>query len=118
MIIPSRCPKCNDILVNEFNLNHSTKSCSKRLDHKFYIRLDHEELTIIKYTSKTEICWDFRTREILIGSYIALKGRSVGATTMTPNYNYHCDTVIPWFEPDFSDFPRLMKKIKTYILFS
>ncbi|MFA6609042.1 MAG: hypothetical protein WCT07_04010 [Candidatus Paceibacterota bacterium] len=122
MIEPTKCPVCGDILVYEFGFDRTTKSCKRRLSHTFRVVLnEHSSLIIMSYkdlNTKLIISWNFVERKIFIGPYISIKGRSVGATTIAPVWDHKSTTVIPWFEPDIYDFPKLLKKIKTYICFS
>jgi hypothetical protein len=41
-----------------------------------------------------------------------------GATGATGNYKNNIDIKLPFFEPDFSDYNKLVNKIKTYMNFS
>ncbi len=128
MIIPSKCPICGDILVNDFfpAIAKSTKACDKRLNHIFKLVIDENyNLLVMSYTdlknskkSKFSVSWNFVERRIFIGPSILIKGRTVGPTTMTPGWEYQSTTKLPWFEPDLSDFPKLLNKIKTYMCFS
>jgi len=123
MIIPSKCPKCGDILVYEFG-NHNSyshKFCKKRLSHSLDLFFGDDTLVTMFYKepnaeSKLMITWDFIKLRIFIGPQIVLKGRSVGITTMAA-YPAWSNTELPWFEPDLDDFPKLINKIKTYICF-
>lgn len=108
MKIPSYCPFCNDPLkYDEFPGIVETRLCNKRIDHniKFISHIRSEEIRAIHIllepkTKKTMI-WDFEDKEAKI--------RKIG----------HLESIeLPWFDPDLSDFKKLMKKIKTYAVFS
>jgi len=127
MNIPNRCPKCGDILVNDLTFpDKSTKECQKRVNHIFKVVLDSKDSLIImhykeiksKGKAKFDISWNFVERRIFVGPYISIKGRTIGASTMTPGWDHKSTMVIPWFEPELSNFPKLLNKLKTYICFS
>lgn len=133
MILPKKCPKCHTNLVNDLVMTGGqfVKSCEKRTGHKFFIRglLADNYILSMRYivnntlnTNKpTIIYWDFLDKKLIINPYILIKGRSVGATTMGvqgyQSYSKESMLEIPWFEPDISNFPKLLEKIKTYIVF-
>jgi hypothetical protein len=119
---------CNDPLLNEFHYSFSDisyKVCNKRVDHKIHIKYhsDTDMVTDMRYTfsnNRTIIFWDFVEKKIYISPHIIVKGRSIGATTMGGSNTslFLKDHQIPWFEPDITNFPKLLKKLRTYICFS
>ena len=129
MILPTKCPKCGDNLINDFVSIELQiiKGCEKRINHKFSMRARAIDNFIfsMRYTinnkipnKPTIIYWDFIAKKLIINPYILIKGRSVGATTMgVQGYSKESMLEIPWFEPDISDFPKLLGKIKTYMVF-
>lgn len=123
------CPCCSLKLSKDSfgykcsNFNHTFKISTHTYSYKA------ETISRIHYKdSKINIFWDFVFKTIRISSpleneLILIKGRSVGASTMTQftlngNLNFIKGDTIPWFEPDFTDFSKLLKKINTYIVFS
>ena len=126
MIIPSRCPKCGDILVYDFTFsNKPIKKCQKNANHIFRAVLNSEynliimhyrEFTIIesKAKEKFDITWNFVEQRIFIGPYMSISGRTIINTISQNNKTI----IIPWFDPDLSDFSKLLNKIKTYLLFA
>ena len=115
MIIPTRCPCCNDPLLNEFIPNYIgeckvRKSCLKVFGHKFVCMIGSTDIieTIgVELYNKTlvRVNWVFSTQQIIV-----TKG-------LLKNKQY---TIInlPYFEPDFSDYNKLIKKLRTYMVFS
>lgn len=120
MQIPKKCPKCGDPLLVE----HMTEiryhlwrgMCARRLDHKFsvfyYMNVAAEFIDKVDYMSirvfnNINVTWDFIHKRIAIGKEnIALK-------------NYLNSTqYIPYFEPDLSNYDKLVSKLKTYVIFS
>lgn len=126
MLVPTNCPMCNDPLLNDFNHFNigdvAYKTCNKRANHKlgiiYYANTDM--VTDMNYTfsnNKTVIIWDFVQKKIYLSPTIIIKGRSAGISTMFPNLGIKKNE-IPWFEPDVTNFPKLLKKLRTYICFS
>jgi hypothetical protein len=115
MKIPTHCPKCGDVLLNEEVLGISStgvwkKSCSKRLGHKFSVIYNINESEIsglcMQITNKAEAYWDFRNTLLTVSK----KSKSLKELMKSTQF-------IPYFEPDLSDYKKLVSKIKTYILF-
>jgi len=111
---PTHCPKCGDSLLNTYNTSIDdrysfwTMTCRKRLDHQFYCSTkgsSQDELITIEITLRTSpvtwIIWDFLGRHISIAKENEI--------------TRHTD--IPFFEPDLSNYPKLIQKIKTYVIF-
>jgi len=112
MIMPINCPICAEPFINDFQNNYpgSTewirKSCRRRLDHVIVINGDPKNETSVNWISgilSSNICviWWFSQKKITL----QIKGGK------------ECND-IPFFEPDFSNYKRLIEKLKTYILFS
>jgi hypothetical protein len=115
MKIPIHCPKCGDILLNEevFKVSNVVvwrKSCTKRLGHKFaaYYNIDDSELSgiCIQIVGNTEAHWDFKNNLL-----------SVNKNAKTLKDRLESTKLIPYFEPDLSNYKKLVSKMKTYILF-
>jgi len=115
MKIITHCPKCGDALLNEEvpDLSHSgvwTKKCTKRLGHKFsmfYNINDGEVNSIcIQITNKVDATWCFRN------NLLSVSNRGLPLRRLLESMQF-----IPYFEPDLSDYKKLVSKIKTYILF-
>jgi hypothetical protein len=115
MKIPTHCPKCGDVLLNEEVPAISSsgvwrKMCSKRLNHKFAVFYNINESEVsslcIQITNKVEALWDFRNKLISISKKKKTIKELLGSTQF-----------IPYFEPDLSDYKKLVSKMKTYILF-
>lgn len=111
MKLPIRCPFCNDIMLTDFLVKGmgEVKYCNLRPSH--HIRLssrfdsDDEVFEIILRISiepVTYIKWLFASESVRV----EIPG--IGAKPLR----------LPWFDPDLSDYNKLMEKIKTYLLFS
>src|SRR5260370_39678428 len=109
MNIPIDCPICGDALVNEF-LDHPGKSlhykrCEKRLDHKFFVRVDDDKLYrfTLKYEGLTISWWFCDPAEDL--RYVSI----VVGEKLVPQ-------MLPFVEPDFSDPKKLIRQLNTLLI--
>jgi len=126
MIIPSKCPKCGDILLNDFGLFNNkslydVKICNKYPSHRFTIQYDSniDKVLIMSYndSSTKEIRWDFNTKTIYLNKPIIIKGKNAGVITTGIPYSKLFYNTVPWFDPDISNFDKLIRKIKIYATF-
>lgn len=109
MKMPIKCPICGDVLVNEYvdvaGGTMLTKKCYKRINHKILFRAynkDHDNVDLIS------IPWE---RTDVINWYFGSK-----MCVLNPLKDDHY--YLPFFEPDFSNYNKLIDKIKTYLMFS
>jgi hypothetical protein len=111
MKIPIDCPICNSPLLNEYigapqtQLQILHKSCKKTLGHRITFVAsphDHDTVQVISIDLSTDkrINWYPPIQNLLINS--------------SDGTDYH----LPYFEPDFSSYNKLIQKIKTYMTFS
>ena len=105
MIIPQKCAICNGVLLNQFKPlgDIQYKSCTKVLGHSFECWCDSttDEILVVKLTYKNiNYKWYFEEKILYV--------ENSKKKTIT----------IPFFEPDLSDVPKLIKKIETYSVFS
>jgi hypothetical protein len=106
----THCPKCQRPLKSELQplstgYHYWTKDCISYLGHRFYSRTlisnDNElEDIIISLSNKRFFmaAWKFDKKELFIRTTAG-------------------DSLIPYFEPDFSNYGKLINKLKTYTLF-
>lgn len=94
----------------EETLKYTVKKCYKHPSH--WIRFTVSGITdqIFKIQMLVEASptplyatWYFLSKELLLGP------RNLGGAL---------GQSLPWFEPDFSDYRKLIEKIKTYLVFS
>jgi hypothetical protein len=106
----THCPICNNQLrfSKSSVCNNALKTCDTEINHLLYIytndlkTIDHLGLMSNTMSSKLiELNWDYKTNKLTLLPVKVLDE-------------------IPWLEPDvyLYDFPRLIKKIRTYICFS
>ena len=119
MNIPINCPICGDILLNEYDksvaaitgdrksLMHLVKSCSKRLNHSYFITLNsNEELFILQLSTRFgTFYWNFENK------------KAWAVSTIQPSKGKQTVTDLPWFDPDIADSKKFLNKLKTYIIF-
>ena len=81
------------------------KICDKKLNHKIIFHAytnnnDYVNFIRIPLSKNKNISWYFSSH------YVEIYAKGI------------LDTILPWWEPDLSDFNALVTKINTYILFS
>lgn len=113
----TRCPKCKDVLLSSWVLLRSgdyawQKSCLPRLDHDVICVTrsnDDDELQTLILTINTDsqlkAIWNFVNKTLIVTKGTVKKAVKEGQR-------------IPYFEPDLSDYKKVVEKIKTYITFS
>lgn len=112
MNIHSNCPICKNILLisyDELNISSTIeeRSCSKRVDHilKFYVDIPNNMIfRIYLRNNKLIIFWNINFDDLKSSNIAIIFGNK--------------RTTIPYFEPDFTNYPKLLDKVKTYITFS
>lgn len=106
MKLYERCPICDSEFVNKTISTLGAKSCPSK-DHRFsMISKDSLASFAIHINDELSIIWFFGT----VGAPY------VQAFNSDTESNSHID--LPFFEPDFSDYPKLIEKIKTYVVFA
>ncbi len=114
MIIPSKCPRCQDVLLNEIVFNRDNiwqKSCTKKISHKFFIIYDDSTNSIMNYTvqdgSSAFYRFDVKTNKIYL-----LNLNDFNKSTI-------CNKIeLPYFEGNFYKWKDLIHKLRTYTLFA
>ena len=113
MQMPIKCPVCHGPLLNNYMYLPDTeqlyKKCNKNINHDitFYgywdgaDKDDNVSIMEIRNKGKSIIQWHFTYEEKRITVFTTDK---------------RCQ--LPYFEPDFSNYKKLLNKIKTYIIFS
>jgi len=99
--IKETCPVCNQKLI----LMPERTYCNKMSDHQFYVKVDHDENIIISLIltllgQKTLFKWDMNKK------VFSIRNRSKPLCE---------EKEIQWFYPDFSDYPKLLNKLKTIL---
>ena len=112
MKAPKHCPVCGDAMLNSFPPaedfdNRVTKYCTTRLNHKITMIVEGEEISqmSIDLGNGLEAIFLFLMNKIWVQScsYVKEKRDFV---------------ILPFFEPDLTDYKKLVDKIKTYLVFS
>lgn len=115
MKMPIRCPICNGVMLTEHYtlLNEKEnyrKSCTQINHDIYYISLpdrDEVEHFGIYVSKQVSVYWfpNLSTSQIVM----VTKGKDKKADK---------SLYLPYFEPDFSNYKKLVEKIKTYLVFS
>lgn len=110
MIIPTKCPICNDVLLTIWETDFIVKKCEKYLNHyiKFWANEASNEVLflLIKIFDGTKI------------TYVTFFLKKLILRVRVRTGNADLSIRLPYFEPDFSDYKKLINKIKTCIAFS
>jgi len=112
MKAPINCPVCGDPMLNTFppaeDLNNRvTKSCTRRLDHKITILADGDEVS--------QMSIDLGNG--LEAIFLLLMGKIWVQPTKASKKDKNF-VILPMFEPDLSNYKKLVDKVKTYLVFS
>jgi hypothetical protein len=106
MKIPTKCPRCNEPLLNQplyrFE-NLWEKSCLKKTSHKFCIIFDGSTNLIKNYIvgqGNHTYQFDFINKKVFI-----------------LNKNMTVNTELPYFDGNFYEWNKLILKLKQYTLF-
>lgn len=114
MQIPINCPCCGDVLINDFN---RISVCKEFLEKKCVSKLDHAFRCLIE-TDSDKLCYV----TLLISSQKNIWIYWLLADDK--NYRVRIDKgkkiigYLPYFEPDFSKYRKLINKINVYLTFS
>lgn len=115
MKVPVNCPICHQPMKNDFALQKEweilIKECHQLKHHLVYkIDLakninDKDQISSCKLIEKEEVyIWYPSSNKLVI---------------CNRNTGYLTDTIkLPYFEPNFSDYVSLLRKLKTYMVFS
>lgn len=105
----ANCPICNSPYGNEFvgQYNNTHIKRCQQINHNIslYARDNsiYKALLILRKTKTvTVVAWLYNDKAVRLQSIPQFS-----------DYQY-----LEWFEPDFSNYKKLMKKVKTYIAFS
>jgi hypothetical protein len=107
--MPSKCPICNKPMMNSYKLlvdgtEQLILKCNG-ISHmiRFYSSThDHDEVTWVSLLANNKVIdWEPSIKRLGVSD---VKDEN--------------EIVIPYFEPDFSDYKKLLSKIKTYLVFS
>lgn len=114
-MLPTHCMVCKDLLIDEYT------DIIKITDPNKFFRLDRycENHNLISYCSSLK---DYEHCSI-ISFDIKPNVRAVwyvyNKTFLLNTWGeiYAKDYRLPWFEPDFSDYDKMINKLKTYMVF-
>jgi hypothetical protein len=110
----THCPHCHEPLLNEHvYIRHlgdvTKKSCSLKIDHRLYIN------TLSKSDELLEICITINMSDGTMAYWNFTKST---LWILNPRREVSTKIDIPFFEPDMSNYKKLVTKLKSYVLFS
>lgn len=106
----SNCPVCGDALLNQDHGILTYQSCKTHTTHQLQmITGSNDEVQklsiLVGFEPTIWATWHLLSQEIRVHNYNKTISKIIGDP-------------LPWFEPDLSDYNKLVDKIRTYILFS
>lgn len=107
MKLSTHCPFCNDVMITEFTGTYKvSKFCAHRPTHYIkFIALETDDvfeiIIRISVNPMSYAKWVFTSKSLRVEM----------TSISTPLY-------LPWFEPDLSNYNKLLQKLKTYMVFS
>lgn len=111
MRTPYRCPKCGGPLLNQAMITHWAMKCVKHLTHY-----------IVIYTPSTSDQIDMITIAVIMGTSMMDRVYASwdfpGQVLTISNGYLESNQVIPFFEPNLSEYDKLIQKMRTYLTFS
>lgn len=109
MKVPINCPVCGGALLNSFGIGRQGatiwKICTKRLDHNI-------EFLIDEYNDQKVNQFSINLPQLKV-SWFTEEQKLTFTSSLSKNENS-----LPYFEPDLSDYRKLINKLKTYLVFS
>jgi hypothetical protein len=111
MQLPIKCPACGDNMLTSYKGSVSFfKGCKRYLDHRIEFQANTETNRVVKleiWISKVKSVarWEWYVSNNLLAMYYG----DTGATRIID---------LPFFEPDLSDYPGLIDKVKMLLTFS
>lgn len=112
----TRCPLCGDTLLNEYTHgNNLSKGCKKRVDHYW-------EFVEIDPFWKDPLAQRFRGVETYLDIKIDMQ-KQIFIRWFLPNkevWVFRGDSILqlPWIDPNFVDYRKFVKKLRTLVVFS
>lgn len=116
MKTPIHCPICKEPLLNEFHEysnkeEYLIKRCQRNPNHNFSCLEDTVGLQDAYFTdSKSRIIFN---RTLLFNFY----NQIIRVTTIAKGRDFQ-ETYLPYFEPDFDNYPKMMERIEMLLTFS
>ena len=121
MKVPNKCPCCDEPLLNEYyelgaeKTSYLRQTCQSKIDHHIIFQSiqgkDNEVAKVIIYIKQSaptvRAIWDLQRLQLTI----VKNGQEIDSS-------FQKYTEIPFFEPDLSDYSKLLDKLKTYLIFS
>ncbi len=122
MNLPVNCPTCGRVLLTEYSKHVGSETILKTcysVDH--YIKFAAHEESNIVYEIIVRMSSSYPTKYVkwLLGAKMVRveyqKAREPGIPSLPPKT---VTTYLPWWEPDLTNYAKLVEKVKTYLLFS
>lgn len=112
MIMPINCPICQNPLLNFFHPKFLKKECIHHTHCIIFICKSQEDIV-----DEIILIYDYQNNLTHYTIWWKIN-YSVKISSVKISENKSNTIELPYFEPDFSSFKNLQKKISTYILLS
>lgn len=104
------CPFCGDPLLNRDHGIIEHQSCKKHPTHQLQVVIGNDDevqkiSVLVSFEPIIWVTWHFLSEEVRVHNFNKVLSKIMGDP-------------LPWFEPDLTDYHKLVDKLKTYILFS
>lgn len=110
--VPDKCPACGGNFLLDFigpdGRETVTQECRLKPDHRIAFHSDNGVVKRLVITINVE-------KMLKLHFYPHLETIIISRGPIKPGTISEEDTSIPYFEPDFSDYKKLINKLKTYV---
>lgn len=113
----SKCPICHSPFLNDEVLGTTMwrKSCTSRLNHKIEVTYDLRTDLIVKFSLSDYGNYTFVFYPL--DKKICIYKSMAWQFFLKRKIDRVNHKVIPYFDPDFTNYSKLLEKLKTYMLF-
>jgi hypothetical protein len=107
----AKCLVCGDVMATTFGGIITLKECARNPSHNLKLLSNDDSDEVSKISIKlsnnpaTWATWHVLSRELRIHNFTKTLSRILGDP-------------LPYFEPDLTDYNKLVNKVKLYIIFS
>lgn len=117
MKFDAKCPICHSPFLNNEVMGTTMwrKSCSSRVNHKLEVTYDLKTELIVKFILSDQYNHTFVFYPL--DHKICIYKNMTWEFFLKRKIGRADHKVIPYFEPDFSNYHKLLQKLKTYVLF-
>jgi hypothetical protein len=119
--LPINCPTCGKVLLTEYSKHSGSETILKTcysVDHYIKFAAHAESNIVYEIIIRLSTTYPMKHVKWLLGAQMVrveyTRVREPGDSTYTKTVT----TYLPWWEPDLTNYSKLVEKVKTYLLFS